>query len=145
MAFRKIIVFCGVLLLMGCSQQPQSTDSAETIKALEQQWSDAAGAKNIDWIMDHHWDDARQMASGAPAIVGADAVRAAWVEMLETQDLHLEWSSDFAKVSGDLAYDYGRGVITAPDGTTTNAKYVVVWERRDGEWKVIVDMFSPDE
>jgi ketosteroid isomerase-like protein len=136
----------GVLLLsLGCSGSPESVDGAEAILALEREWSDRFQAKDIDWIIGHHWDDARQLPPGAPAVVGTEALRAAWQEMADTEGLSLEWEPIHAKASGDLAYDVGKGVLTTPDGVSRPVKYVVVWERRGGEWKIAVDMFSPDE
>ncbi len=140
-----LITSAGCLALAACAQPESPEEAANAIMALESQWSAKAGEKDIDWIADLHWADARQMPSGVPAIVGADAIKAAWQDMLVAQGLELSWTSEFAKASGDLAYDYGRGVIRTPDGATIPAKYLVVWERRDGEWKVAVDMFSPDQ
>ena len=82
---------------------------------------------------------------GAPAVVGAEAIRAAWQTMADTEGLTLKWEPVFANVSGDLAYDVGKGVRTTPDGITLPAKYAVIWERREGQWKVAVDMFNFDE
>ncbi len=136
----------GVLLLaLGCAGMSEPTGSAETIMALEREWSDRFQAKDVDWIAELHWDDARQLPFGAPAVVGAEAIRAAWQTMADTEGLMLSWEPAFADVSGDLAYDVGKGVFTTPDGITRPAKYVVVWERREGQWKVLVDIFNLDE
>ncbi len=112
---------------------------------LEREWSDRFQAKDVDWIMGIHWDDARQLPPGAAPVVGAEAIRAAWQTMADTEGFTLSWEPIFARVSGNLAYDVGKGILTTPDGKTRPVKYVVVWERRDGQWKVAVDMFSPDE
>jgi len=136
----------GVLLLaLGCSGSPEPADSAEAIMALEREWSDRFQAKDIDWIVELHWDDARQLPPGAPAVVGTEALREAWQNMADTEGLTLKWEPTLANVSGDLAYDLGKGALTTPDGVTRPVKYVVIWERRGGQWKVLVDMFSPDE
>ncbi len=136
----------GVLLLaFGCSGPPAPDGSAETIMALEREWSKRFQAKDVDWIAELHWGDARQLPFGAPAVVGAEAIRAAWQTMADTVGLMLEWEPAFADVSGGLAYDVGKGVFTTPDGITRPAKYVVVWERREGQWKVLVDIFNLDE
>ena len=136
----------GVLLLsLGCSGSPEPADSKATIMALEREWSDRFQAKDVDWIAELHWGDARQLPFGAPAVVGADALRAAWQNMADTEGLTLKWEPTLANVSGDLAYDLGKGALTTPDGVTRPVKYVVIWERRGGQWKVLVDMFSPDE
>jgi uncharacterized protein (TIGR02246 family) len=139
------MILVALMLAPGCTESMTSVDGGEAIMALEREWSDRFQAKDVNWIADLHWEDARQLPPGAPAAVGVEAIRAAWQTMADTEGLTLEWEPIFAKVSGDLAYDVGKGVLTTADGTASPQKYVVVWERRDGRWKVAVDMFSPDE
>ena len=129
----------------GCTESAASFENADAIMALEREWSDRFQAKDVDWIVDHHWGDSRQFPPGAPAVVGIEAIRTAWQTMADTEGLTLEWEPTFAKMSGDIAYDVGRGVLTTPDGKAQPVKYLVVWEQRDGQWKIAVDMFSPDE
>ena len=139
------MILAALILVSGCATPPKPVDDPESIMALEREWSDQFQAKNVDWIAELHWGDARQLPPGAPPVVGAEAIRAAWQSMADTEGLTLHWEPIFARVSGDLAYDVGKGVLTTPDGKTTPLKYLVVWERRDGQWKIAVDMFSPDE
>ena len=138
-------ILVALMLAPGCTDSTAAVDEGDAIMALEREWSDRFQAKDVSWIAEHHWEDARQLPPGAPPVVGVEAIRAAWQTMADTEGLTLEWEPIFAKVSGDLAYDVGKGVLTAPDGTATPVKYLVVWERRDGRWKIAVDMFSPNE
>ncbi len=119
----------------------------DKIQKLESMWSQKFAEKDIDWIVAIHKTDGQQFPPNAPPIVGSDALRAAWQDMMDTEGLGLKWESSFVKVSasGDMAYDTGAGMITSADGTATPAKYLVVWEKIDGEWKVAVDMFSPNK
>ena len=61
-------------------------------------------------------------------------------------ELDARWESTEAHVSasGDMAYDIGTVTINTPEGPIP-AKYVVIWVRQDGEWKVAVDMFSNNQ
>ena len=46
---------------------------------------------------------------------------------------------------GTMAYDVGtyRLAYDGPSGRVEdNGKYLVVWERRDGEWKAVADMIN---
>ncbi|MCG8370262.1 MAG: nuclear transport factor 2 family protein [Proteobacteria bacterium] len=54
------------------------------------------------------------------------------------------WESIGAVVSpsGDMAYDWGRSYVHMPDGSTLEGKYMVVWVKEDGAWKVAVDMVN---
>jgi ketosteroid isomerase-like protein len=139
------MILAALLFVSGCTESAVSLDGADAIMALEREWSDRFQKKDVDWIVEHHCEDARQHPPGAPAVVGVEAIRAAWQTLADTEGLTLEWEPSFARVSGDLAYDVGKAVLTTPDGKTQPMNYVVVWERCDGQWKIAVDMFGPDQ
>ena len=145
-----VIAALALGVCQGCSQQgavaeaaTNTTVEAEAIMALERQWSAKFQEKDMEWILNLHAQDGRQMPPNAAPVVGHEALRAAWEGMSE---LDASWESTEAHVaaSGDMAYDIGTVTINTPEGPIP-AKYVVVWVRQDGEWKVAVDMFSNNQ
>ena len=64
--------------------------------------------------------------------------------MAAAEGLEVSWESTAAFVSpdGNMAYDYGTTSMTLPDGSVEPGKYLVVWVKADGEWKVAADMFN---
>jgi ketosteroid isomerase-like protein len=116
---------------------------AAAIMALEREWSAKFQEKDLEWIVNLHATNGRQFPPNAEAVVGRDALRAQWEAMF---DLDASWESAQAHVSesGDMAYDFGAATINTPEGPIPS-KYLVVWVREDGEWKVAVDMFSPNQ
>ena len=119
---------------------------AQVIMALEREWSRRLAADDVDWIVDLHAADAWQLPPGAEPITGTEALRAAWEGMALTEGLEITWEPTLARVSksGDMAWDMGSVSITDPDGSKVPAKYLVVWVREGGRWKVAADMFSPN-
>lgn len=117
---------------------------SNVIMALERQWCTKLQEKDIDWIVNLFADEGCQFPPNAEPVVGSKALRAAWEAMANAEGLEVSWEPAEAHVSasGDMAYDFGSGTITTPDGWAQDAKYVVVWVRQDGEWKVAVDMFN---
>ncbi|MCH7920894.1 MAG: DUF4440 domain-containing protein [Planctomycetes bacterium] len=114
---------------------------------LDRSWVADFAEGDIEGIMSYHATNAIQMPPGAPPVVGAEAVRAAWQGMIDTEGLEATWEPTEVIVapSGDMAYDYGTLTLTMPDGTVAPMKYAVVWVRESGEWKVAVDMFNSSE
>lgn len=50
--------------------------------------------------------------------------------------------------SGGVAYQFGTGTATfeGPDGVIEDPKrYLLVWEKVDGEWKTLAGVFSSDQ
>jgi ketosteroid isomerase-like protein len=117
---------------------------AEAIMALDREWSSAAEEGDLESVMSIHAADAIQMPPNAAPVVGAEALRAAWEGMINTDGLSVSWepTAAFVSASGDMAWDYGTATLTSPDGTTTPMKYLVVWKRENGEWKVAADIFN---
>ena len=73
-------------------------------------------------------------------MVGTKALRTAWEAVANTQGLEVSWEPTAAHVSAsnDMAYDFGTVTIKTPEGRTQIGKYVVVWVRQDGAWKIAV-------
>ncbi len=116
---------------------------AAAIMALQQEWSAKFQEQDLEWIVNLHTADGRQFPPDAEPVVGHEALRAQWEAMFALEG---SWESTEAHVSaaGDMAYDFGAATINSPDGPMP-FKYLVVWVREDGQWKVAVDMFSPNQ
>ena len=84
-----------------------------------------------------------QLPEGMGPVVGQEALRASWDAFAAMEDFDVSWEPTAAFVSpdGNMAYDYGTTSATTPDGTVPG-KYLVVWVKVDGEWKVAADIFN---
>lgn len=147
MRWRKVslLLLLPVAFAGAVAARPASDEMA--IRDLERQWVERLHDHDVGWIVDLHLPDARQFPPGEPPVVGVNAIRAAWQSMVDTAGLALTWEPTEVTVagSGDLAYDIGTGTLTTPDGARHPVKYVVVWKKREGRWKVALDMFSRND
>ncbi len=145
-----LLVVCSMVLFSACEAEDDDRPAvdveaeAAAILDLERAWSANLADGNLEGIMSIHASDAIQFPPGAPAVFGAEALRAVWEGMINTEGLQVSWEPTEAVVapSGDMAYDYGSATMITPDGTETPMKYLVVWVRENGEWKVAADMFN---
>lgn len=135
------------LLLVGAADAYGQPAEAERLKELERQWSAAFQKGNIDWIVNRHASNGRVMPPGSEAQVGHEALRKFWTGLYETEGLSLTFGPDEAHVSesGDMGYVIGRYQMTQPDGSEDRGKYLVVWVKQGGEWRIAADMFSSNE
>ena len=132
------------MLLTGWQVSADSASEEKVIMNLESEWSDRFAKGDIDWIMDLHSTNAIQMPPNAPPVIGKEALRKQWAGMIESMDASFESTEAHVAASGDMAYDIGTVTINGPEGPIP-AKYLMVWTREDGEWKVAVDMFSTNQ
>lgn len=120
----------------------------ERIAELQQQWVQAVAERDVDAIVGFYAEDAWFLPAGSPAMRGRDAIRDYWEKVLaEPPWRKLTFGPEDIRFrqDGDLAIDVGSSrTVVAEDGTETvrKGKYLIVWERRDGEWKVTADAFN---
>jgi ketosteroid isomerase-like protein len=149
--FMAVILF-SLTVLNNCTKDTSTENTVDTkaeannIMNLQKMWSDKFGEDDVSWIVNLHTPDAIQFPPGAGIAQGHEALTAAWEGMANTEGLEISWTSTaaFVSASNDMAYDHGVANVKNPDGTEVSAKYVVVWTRINGEWKVALDIFNFD-
>ena len=91
----------------------------------------------------HYTRDGVCLPPDAGMVKGRDAIKAMWgaaiAEMgvktvkLDTVDL---------EISGDTACEIGEATLGLADGAQAVVKYVVVWKKEDGAWKLHRDIWN---
>ena len=148
------LVLCLLALSTACQTQATSDTRAadETaLKKLDEEWSKAAGDRDVDKTISYYSDDAVVMPPNIPTLSGKEPIRALWKSMLESPDFSGGWKATKVEVarSGDLAYVNGTYEFNEKDDSgkpiTDKGKYLEIWKKQaDGSWKCVADMFSSD-
>ena len=149
----KIHAYISLLLLsLLCLASAGDTKAIEqTLRDLDDQWSTAAGAKDLEKTVAFYSEDATVMPPNAPAETTKEAIRKGWQDLLASSGLVMRWKTTKVEVatSGDLACLTGTYELTIndPSGKPFNdqGKYVEVWEKQaDGKWKCGTDIWNSD-
>jgi uncharacterized protein (TIGR02246 family) len=139
------------LLSIPCLASAADTKSAieQALRDLDDQWSKAAGAKDVDKTVSYYSEDAVVMPPNGPRATTKEAIRALWKDLLT--DAKISWKTKNVEVaqSSDLAFSSGTYEVTLndPSGKEVNdrGKYIVVWKKQaDGMWKCVMDMWNSD-
>jgi ketosteroid isomerase-like protein len=151
----KKLMTISVLLLAACgssqmSNDFQSGDAENYIKQANVAFGTAMRTNDMDALVNNYTTDAIVMAPNLPAAHGPGAIRATWTGFLgqfASNDVTL--TSDDVQQSGDIAVETGHYMVhVVPKGTTTpvtdSGKYIVVWKKVDGRWKIFRDIFNSD-
>jgi uncharacterized protein (TIGR02246 family) len=140
-----------VVLLLAAGVTPgRAHDSAaieREIRALAAQWVAAVAAKDVATIAALYAPDGLFMPPNAPALEGADAIGAAWQGLIDLPGLSMTFVPTRVVVSakGDMAADIGTYALSFDgDGgrVEDKGKYVVVWRKIGGAWRVLSDIFN---
>lgn len=144
------------LLLVACQPRTPVVDLAaeeQAVKRASLEFSRAERSGRPDSSLAFMWEDAVMQPPGHVQIQGHDAIRA--FHAPSTLGTPPEGTAPSRPVfpvhvsaSGDLAVEWGPSTITVKKGdgppTTIRFKFVTVWERRGGVWKVRLNTWNAD-
>jgi ketosteroid isomerase-like protein len=141
-----------ILFSLPCVASAADTKAIEqNLRDLDDQWSTAAGAKDLEKTVSFYSADAIVMPPNAPAATTKQAIQKIWQDLLANPGLVIRWKTAKVEVatSGDLACLSGTYELTMndPSGKPINdqGKYVEVWEKQaDGKWKCGTDIWNSD-
>lgn len=154
---RKAVLILAVAVL-GCepadrAPEAEAFDAAAEERALREQvtrWNAAVPAGDTAFIRALHASDAVVMPANGPAARGGDAIVEMWSGLMNTPGMRLDIqpsSFDFSS-GGDMAYELGTYTLQVPveggEPMRDTGKYLVLWEKRDGAWKVVADIWNSD-
>jgi ketosteroid isomerase-like protein len=142
-----VILALGLATAAACLAGDPKIEDA--LRDLDEQWSKAAGAEDVDKTVSFYSDDAIVMPPNAASATTKEAIRALWKDLLT--DAKISWKTKKVEVaqSGDLAFSSGTYEVTLndPTGKSVNdrGKYVALWEKQaDGTWKCAADIWNSD-
>ena len=138
-----------VLALVGCQQAGQPSEAEiDAIKAVNGAWADHYNSGDAGALAGLYWDDASLMAPGAPASNGRDAILAsvtADIAGAKAAGITMNIEHGPVRASGNTAWQEGRFTVTDSSGATVDAgKYLSVLEKRDGQWRLLRDIYNSD-
>jgi ketosteroid isomerase-like protein len=130
--------------------EPAKPDMAQIradIVAVETNWANAINAKDINALMALYADDAQSMQDGGPTLVGKAAIQ-------KQQEVDFAGPRKFASIAfettdvyaqGDVVTEIGKGIYKDAAGKTTGTgKYIAIFEKKDGKYLCIREIYNKD-
>jgi ketosteroid isomerase-like protein len=163
--FKRVsLVACSVVALAGCTKSDSSgSDTAtvasagtadaaadeQAIRAINPVWFKAYNAHDVDGLVALYADDAVLNPPGTPPARGSAAIREAFTKEIQAVTAASYSDNPGADgefgVSGDLGWEWNTFTITDKTGATIDkGKYVTLFERRNGKWLIIRDIWNSD-
>jgi ketosteroid isomerase-like protein len=127
-------------------KKPDPDEAA--IRALDAEWGKAATAQNLADVIKFYATDASLVWPDMPPATGIAAIRASWKNIYkEMPGLYLDFQPIRIDIASgrDLATDFGLVHFKAgakPKDPKNTAKYLVIWKRERGVWKVFYDCWN---
>lgn len=132
-----------VLSLIIVSCKTDTGRDREDIVSTEREFAIMAGEAGVAEAFYHFAADSAVILRGGKLIRGREAIRDFYNQNLKP-GTKLLWAPDYADVSGDLGYTYGRYTHQVPDSTgnitESHGMFHTVWKRQsDGSWRFVWD------
>lgn len=145
MSSRRALALIASPLLAVLSFTACADDAADraALDAATQAWVAAFNARDADAMAALTTEDMILLPPNAEPVRGRDAVREVWKQAVSTAKATASISTEETVIAGDIAYKLGSFTYTLPTGTVVGrGKFLEIWKRVDGKWKIHRDMFS---
>ncbi len=141
------MIICVSAIGIGVAIAGQRVFGAEDIKAQ----IEAANAKFVQifeagdaaGVAARYTKDGQVLAPGSDTVSGTAAIEAFWKAGMQAGVPKLTLTTLEAEQHGDTAIEVGRaGIFDAQGNQLDASKYIVIWKRVNGEWKLHRDIFN---
>ena len=146
------VILVAVIVITACQSKTKiASNDADAIRSIEDQGVAAIKAKDIDKIVSFCSPDIVIMDANVPISVGHQAVRKSYSSPADsTTSVSQSETVDALEVSasGDLAYTRGTAQQSrnTPNGIINESiKWVSIYKKKNGEWKIIINIWNSDK
>jgi uncharacterized protein (TIGR02246 family) len=146
------IVLIATLLVIATFAQDQKTSSEKKtanssfraeVDKISRAFEAASAKKDSAAIAQMYHSQAHMLGGNMPAAVGRDQIQKAWQGVFDANFADLKLLTESVERHGDILVELGRYSATMA-GKPDHGKYVVLYKKEGGAWKLWVDSFSSD-
>jgi uncharacterized protein (TIGR02246 family) len=139
-AIPLIVTFVVVSLSVG--EAARSDEVRESIESANRAFAAAFLRGDADAVAELYTVDGQLLPPGSGIVSGRPAIAAFWKGAIDAgvKDLVLETTQ--LESAGDFAYEVGTVRIVAGDGQASEDRYLVVWKRENGTWRLHRDIWN---
>lgn len=142
--FRSLLGISFVLLLAACASAP-AADAA--IRGANERFEENARHRDLERLVrDYYGSGSVAVFGGKERVSGLAAAKKKWQELLEKGEVELV--TDRVESSCDLASEMGRWTLRVTpeehDTREEHGNYYVTWRKVNGQWKAVMQFFSPE-
>ncbi len=152
----QLIMFTTLALLaisiQGCNEKPKDKEantnkfSLITAKAeieeANQNYMELFANKNSAGLANTYTVDAKLMKAGTPSVVGKANIQKAWNDIINSGLTKIDLKTENVFGTEDLIAEEGIVTLLVKNDTVGVEKYIVLWKKEDGKWKLFRDIFN---
>ncbi len=143
----KTVCFAIPLLVLAASAQAR--DIKADIDAANEKFAAAFNKGDAAGVAQFYTEQATALPPGAPMAKGRAAIQALWQGAIEAGDKNVSLQALRVDQFGNAAREIGQFSLDAPNPqkqmTHVEGKYVVLWRRVGGSWKLDTDIWNTNQ
>lgn len=123
----------------------RGSDARAAIERGGKQWSEGVERGDAPAIAQLYAEDAQAFPPNAELVSGRANIQKLWQSFLTAGVKKAALESMDVESAGNIAYETGKWRSWGADGKEIDhGKYVVVWKRVNGQWKMYRDIWNSD-
>jgi ketosteroid isomerase-like protein len=136
--------------LVGAARGRKGRSGKDALRAADAAWLKVYAARDLEKSVAFCDEQCSMLVPNAPMATGKDAITKLIARGFTLQNYKLTWHPNRVGVarSGELGYTSGRYTVSFKDATgkaiSDKGKYLMVWTKKAGAWKVLLDMNNSD-
>ena len=141
-----VLLLClSLAVLASPSPSAQSGDVRAAIEAANAKFGAAWGSKDAAAVTALYTANATLLPPNSARVTGSPAILEFWKGALAAAPARGKLTTGEVEAHGDTAHEVGTYELSAADGVVVDkGKYVVVWKREGGQWKLHRDIWNSD-
>ena len=143
-----LVLMLAMPFLVSCTTAPQDTtaEDSQAIRAASKQWVDAFNQADAAATAAIYTEDAKMLPPNSSIIIGREGIQAFFQGFYDVGGRDAQLTVIDLHVQGDMAHVVGKYTFTIQpeegEAISDNGKYVEIWKRENGSWKISADIFN---
>lgn len=151
--FQVLTAFTALLVFTGSCTSPSKENGATFDKATVKKEIEAANSEFMDLVSkgdsvglaNYYAVDAKLMGPNEPAITGRKDIQAGMAGIINSGVAKADLKAIDVWGARDVVAEEGELTLFDKAGTQLDkGKYIVLWKKEDGKWKLFRDLFNSD-
>lgn len=137
------LILAGVCILVAETGAAEKDDVRAAIEAANKDFMKAFGRHDATAVAELYTAEAKLLPPQSAFIEGREAIRQFWQSVIDSGATGFTLTTIEVRGWDDEAYEVGTYTMSGNDGGTIDAgKYIVIWSRVNGQWKLHRDIWN---
>jgi ketosteroid isomerase-like protein len=135
-------VIGAVAVMMAMPVRAGAEDVRRAVESANQAFAAAFAKGDAAALAEMYSDTAEALPPGREIVTGRAEIQKAWQEAIDSGLKGLELTTREVESHGDSAHEVGTWILRNATGEVDHGKYVVVWKKQGGAWKLHRDIWN---